>query len=92
MNTSFRILSAIGVASLLIWGQWWIVWPLIIVFLFIFPTYYEIIFWGVMYDALYGLSVPQFWNIPFVFSILSIVLFILSQLLRKLLLAYEPTI
>jgi hypothetical protein len=76
----------------IIWGYWWLTAALAIIFLFMFPNYYEIIFWGVMYDALYGLSLPQFFGVAYVFSIASILLFLISILLRKLLSAYEPTI
>ena len=75
-----------------IWGYWWLTWTLAIVFLFIFPSYYEILFWGVMYDSLYGISLPQFWGIPSMFTISSIVLLAVAWIVRNFLLAYEPTI
>jgi hypothetical protein len=88
----FRIAAAFLVLISIIWGYWWITWSLAIVFLFVFPSYYEIIFWGVMYDALYGLPIAQFWGFAFVFSAASIALFLIAHTLRKLLLAYESTI
>jgi hypothetical protein len=76
----------------IIWAPWWLTWGLAIVFLFIFPSYYEILLWGVAYDSLYGLPLPQFWNFPYIFSLSSAILFVISIYLRKLLLAYEPQI
>jgi hypothetical protein len=93
MNSkAFRIIAALVMVASLLWGYWWLTWSLAIVFLFVFPSYYEILFWGIAYDALYGLPIPQFNNFQYVFSCASIALFLISIYLRKLLLAYEPTI
>lgn len=91
-NTFLRILAAFIMIGSIIWGYWWLTAALAIVFLFVFPSYYEILFWGVAYDALYGSALPQFWNFGYVWSAAAILLFLLSLYLRKLLLAYEPTI
>lgn len=86
-----RIFTACLMIASIIWGYWWLTWSLAIIFLFIFPLYYEILFWGVMYDALYGLPLPQFYNLPYIFTISSIILFASAFFLRKILLAYEDT-
>jgi hypothetical protein len=74
---------------LIMWGYWWITWSAAIIFLFIFPSYYEIIVWGVMYDALYGLPIAQFAGFRYVFTAASVILFTTAFFLRKLLLTYE---
>lgn len=84
-----RIFSALIVIASIIWSYWWLTWVLAIIFLFLFPTYYEILFWGIMYDALYGLSLAQFWGFAYVFTLSSAVLFLFSLFLRKSLLAYD---
>lgn len=91
-STTARILGAIVVLASIIWGYWWLTWALAILFLFIFTTYYEIIVWGVMYDALYGLAIPQFNEYRYVFTAASIILFLSAFFLRKYLVAYEDTL
>ncbi len=75
--------------GLIVYGYWWLTWIVAIALLFYFPIYYEIILWGVIYDALYGIALPEFWNIRFIFTIFSIILFILSIVLRKRLIIYD---
>ena len=88
-NKILRIALDIAIVLTMIWSYWWATWILVIVLLFFFPTYYEIIGWGIVYDALYGLSLPQFHNIPYIFTISSLVLFVIATLLKKYLVAYE---
>lgn len=78
------------IGASLIWGYWWLTWVLAIAFLFIFPLYYEIIFAGIVYDAIYGLPLPQFYDFPYMFTVAGIILFILAFFLRKKLAAYDP--
>ena len=73
----------------IMWGYWWLTWCAAIVLLFYFPIYYEIILWGVMYDALYGMALPEFWNVRYIFTIASIALFLISFFLRKRLTVYD---
>jgi len=86
-----RIVSALVMITLILWGYWWITWSLAIILLFVFKSYYEIIVWGIVYDALYGLTLLQFSNIPLVFSISSIILFLIFFFLRRNLLIYEES-
>jgi hypothetical protein len=58
-------------------------------FLFYFREYYEIIAWGIIYDSLYGVGIPEFGNIKYVFTIFSILIFIFSIFIKKRLIAYE---
>lgn len=84
-----RIISGILIIGSIIWGYWWLTWILAIIFLFYFPLYFEIIIWGIIYDSLYGISLPNFWNINYIFTIVSIVLFLFSLILKKRLILYE---
>ncbi len=92
-NATKRILIRVGAGILMfcciMWGYWWLTWCAAIALLFYFPVYYEIILWGVMYDALYGMALPEFWNVRYIFSIASIALFLLSFFLRKRLTVYD---
>ncbi len=84
-----RIFTAILMIVSIVYGYWWLTWILAISFLLYFPSYYEIIVWGVVYDALYGLNVPELYNIRYIFSISSIILFVIAYFLRKYLIAYD---
>ncbi len=88
-NPSLRIAAALVMIASMIWGFWWLTWSLAIVFLLIFPAYYEILFWGVAYDSLYAVSLQQFWGATFVFTLAGLVLFVLGAALRKFLFAYD---
>lgn len=84
-----RVISAILMFCFIMWGYWWLTWCLSIVLLFYFPRYFEIILWGVIYDALYGIALPEFWNIRYIFTISSIILFVIAFFLRKRLTVYD---
>ncbi len=73
----------------ILFGPWWLTWVLAILLLFYYPVYYEIIAWGIIYDSLYGVSLPEFWNIKYIFTIFSIVIFIISLFIKKRLIVYE---
>lgn len=88
-NILLRLMIDIFVFGMIIFGYWWIGWILLIVLLFFIPLYLEIIFFGVLYDALYGISLLLFWNMDYIFSLLGIVLFSTSLFLKKRLSLYE---
>lgn len=73
----------------IVWAYWWVALILAIIFIFIFPSYYEILLWGLLYDSLYGIPLAAFMNFPYVSTLASIILFMISCFLRKRLLAYE---
>lgn len=83
---------AILMFSSVVWGYWWVTWGLAITLLFYFFNYVEIVFIGVFYDGLYGTSLPEFWNIKYVFTILSLVTFFIALFLRKRLIVYDDKI
>jgi len=84
-----RGIAGLAMIASVIWGPWWLTWSFAIIFLFLFPSYYEIIIAGVAYDALYGLPLAQFHNFPYVFTVSSAFLFIIAFFLRKKLLVYN---
>ncbi len=88
-NTKIRVLLGIIVFSTILWGFWYLPLIISIILVFIIPKYYEIILWGIMYDALYGIPLDMFWHIPYIFSIASILFLIASLFFRKHLIVYE---
>jgi hypothetical protein len=87
-----RVVTAILMFCFIMWGYWWLTWCFAIGLLFYFPKYYEIIVWGIIYDALYGMSLPEYWNIRYIFTISSIALFVIAFFLRKRLIVYDDKI
>lgn len=79
-NYVYRIIAGLLMVTCIIWGYWWLMLSVAIIFLFIFDSYYEIIGWGIIYDFLYGTSL--------MFSFVSILLFIIAYYLKKYLYAY----
>lgn len=79
-HPAFRIISAIIMIASIILGYWWLTWSLSVIFLFIFENYYEIIVWGIIYDAVYGIS--------YSFTIVCLIAFVSAHYLRKYLIAY----
>ncbi len=71
-NLSLRIGSGILMILLIAWGYWWLILIAACAFLFIYPSYYEILLWGVIVDALY--ASPYQAHIAFIFA--AILLFI----------------
>ncbi len=84
-----RIILGLLIFISILFGYWWLTWIMAILFLFYFPVYYEIIVWGIIYDSLYGLQIPEFWNIKYIFTIFSILIFIFSLFIKRLLIVYE---
>lgn len=88
-NTLIRIVSVIIVFGLIIWAYWWFVWVFIIALLFYFKNYYEIILWGILYDALYSVSLAEYGNFRYIFTISSIILYVIGLIFRKRLIVYD---
>ena len=62
---------------------WWVAWLILPVLVFVFSPYYEIIFFGVLFDSLYG------HKLSFLFTLLGITLFLISIFLKDRLVSYE---
>ncbi len=92
INGTARVLLGIGMLASIVGAWWWFTLILTIVFLFLFPVYYEILLWGIIYDALYGLPLARFGGFPYVFTVGAFVLFLATCMIRKILIIHEPTI
>lgn len=84
-----RVVTALIMFCFIMWGYWWFTWCFAIALLFYFRNYYEIILWGIIYDAIYSMSLPEYGNIRYIFTISSIILFILAFIFRKSLIVYD---
>jgi hypothetical protein len=95
MHTFLRILAGILMIALIVWGSWWIVVIAAVIFIFVYDAYYEIIIWGICYDALYGLphdlSLKLFhlFNMSYFATLIAIVLFFLGIFFKKRLTFYS---
>ncbi len=84
-----RVILGIIMFCTIIFGYWWMTWCLAILLLFYFPVYYEVIAWGVIYDSLYGIELPEFWNFKYIFTLFSILIFTLVLFIKKRLIIHE---
>lgn len=67
---------------------WWITIGFILLLLATARAY-EVIFCGFIIDLLYGVPVPGFMNVPFLFTLLSGFLFLIVELIKPHLVFYE---
>ncbi len=58
-----------------LFSSWWVVIVLMISLL-IFCEAYEILLWGIFFDLLYSNAVPLYFNIPILFTLFSLFLFV----------------
>ena len=50
---------------------WWFTALCMIVAVFYFPSYYEVLFFGLIYDLLFSIPVPYFFSVQFMATIFS---------------------
>lgn len=68
---------------------WWVSVAIAILFLFLVqPHIIEVLLGGIFLDALHGASVPGFYGIEFVFTILFLIFFALALFLKRYLVFY----
>lgn len=84
-----RIFCGLLILISILYFYWWLAWLFAIVFAFYFPKYYEIIFFGIMYDALYGIKLNMFYNSEILFTILGMLIFLISSYMRTKLIIYD---
>lgn len=84
-----RIIFGILLLISIIYGYWWLTWCFALLLLFYYPVYYEIIALGIIYDSLYSVPLPQFFNVEYVFTIFSLLIFAVSLFIKKRLIVYE---
>ena len=71
-----RIVADILMIALIAWSPLWAIIIFSIAFAWIFAPYYEIILWGLAYDALYGLH--SFYGV-----VIALVIFIIIEILKR---------
>jgi len=76
-----RYFLDIGVLLGIFFAPWWLVAGAVLAGGFIFSTYYEIIFFAVIYDVLYASTTGTVWHTS-VYTIYSIIAFVLIRMLR----------
>ena len=91
-NPLFRLITGLIILACIIWGYWWVAWILAIAALFFFPIYFEILVAGILYDALYGIALPELFHMRCMFTLIAFILFFASLFLKKRLIAYDQQI
>ncbi len=84
-----RILVDIVLLLGIFWLPWWIVFLAGIVCLFIFKSFYEVIILGLLIDSLYNAPVAQFYHFHFVITIVALIFFIISVIVKNKLRFYS---
>ena len=85
-----RILSGIFMVMLIAWGYWWIIGIVACIFLFLYNPYYEMILWGICFDALYASPTQSVYDYrTHIAFLISAVLFFVSIFLKKRLAFYS---
>ncbi|MEI6057608.1 MAG: hypothetical protein WCQ60_01380 [bacterium] len=89
-TTMWRVYAAVGMLVLILWGYWWIACAAAIACVFFFASYYEVLIWGIIFDALYAPPsqgvVDYHAHIAFLFVI---ILFFVGIFLKKRLAFYS---
>lgn len=85
---TLRIIFNLLIFTSILFLPWWFTVIIAISFLFMF-TSYEVILLGLFADILYSSSVPSFFNIEFLFTIVFIILFIIVYFVKNKLIFYR---
>lgn len=76
-----RIFFDLLLLGAVFYTPWWVVLPLAFIGAFLFPSYYEIILVGVLFDLLYGISTHPARGVLGI--IVALVLFVTARRLRQ---------
>lgn len=84
-SLKIRIILDILIASSIVMFPWWTSIILVVFGIFMFNSFYEALFFGLVMDSLYGVGRNLFFNLPFIYFLLSFLLIvIISWFKRKL--------
>ncbi|PIT96563.1 hypothetical protein COT82_02565 [Candidatus Campbellbacteria bacterium CG10_big_fil_rev_8_21_14_0_10_35_52] len=83
-----RIIFNVLIFGSVLFFPWWFTIIIAIFFLSVFNAY-EVLFWGLFADMLYGVSTPNFFGIQFIFTIIFTLFFICARILKKKLIHYD---
>lgn len=72
----------IGIILSILFLPWWIGAIAMTVACFMIPRFYEVVFYGILIDALYGTRFGLY-GFAYVFSVFSVIIFFLTAIIRK---------
>jgi hypothetical protein len=70
---------------------WWFVLVLAGIAVLYFDSFFEIIFLGFAIDSLYNASIPQYYAVEFVVTIIAMILFLTIEIVKRRLRWYSGT-
>ena len=88
LMSHLRIILNVLMFGSVLFFPWWFTIIIAICFLFAFNAY-EVLFWGLLADILYGVSTTNFFGIRFIFTIIFTLFFIGARILKKRLAYYD---
>lgn len=88
MSTRNRIIFNIGIALAVFFSPWWVFVPVMLLFVVFVRNPYEVLFWGLLVDSLYGFSGTHFFALG-IFTWVTVAVLVLSILIKERLLFYN---
>lgn len=83
IESYFRLVIGLVILFFVIHGWWFVALPISVVYSFFVFHYYEIIFFGIVYDSLFGyVGVADFWK-GYIGTIVSVALFFLIFFIKR---------
>lgn len=79
----FRLLAAAIFFFSILFAPWFVTLALALVLLFLLPPYFEVLFFGFVYDSLYGAGLPSFYGLAFPATLIASVLLLSVEYIRR---------
>ncbi len=78
-----RTLSNFLLLLAVLYLPFWVFVVLVVVFVFIFRSFYEAVFWALFVDFLYGSQTTFFFGFQFISTFLVIIILVFAELFKK---------
>lgn len=78
-----RILSNFLLLLAVLYLPFWVFIVLVAVFVFLFRSFYEVVFWALFIDFLYGSQTELFFGFQFISTFLVIIILTFAELFKK---------
>lgn len=86
-----RILLNLFLCVSVLYFSWWFSLLFVLALVFLFEAW-EVPLWGVVFDGLYSIAVPFFFNFVFIFTLGFTLIFLLALFVKRRIIFYDPTL
>ena len=80
----FRFFANIFICASLLFFPWWVTVAVAGAAVFFIPSFYEIVVWAAIGDALYGTRSELFFNIPLLYLFSALVMLLAAERVKKM--------